>query len=214
MGFKNAGLPLTNSVAIRRGGCRSSKEDRPYDELRRQTRMVIGLLQSTELTRSDIGLIVGLRPRDLSRFISKLWQDKFTAKLLSGGMPGAYGESLPAGVVVKCQHCGVSITAVPCVTCWPCRRVEPGIADWRDVEFPEGPGVHIKPGSWEKIELMASRVAAELSPFSKGDTWSEPLAAAADDAIPQWLEIEEDDASAPTPEDLYQEFMERIRQSC
>jgi len=209
MGRTNARVTRPELLNIRRGGVRSAGLDRQYDELRPQTRLVIGLLQSTELTKRQIAEIVRMEYSPLLAFIRSLRGDPFTAKLLRDGLPGAYGESLPPGVIVKCFYCGVSIRSVPCVACWPCLDVQNGSLRAIDTVLPEGPGVNMKPGSWEKIEVMADRVSRELSPFSSGDTWSPDCED--DEAFAAFTAAErermpEADWPEPSADELYEEF--------
>jgi hypothetical protein len=207
MGLENAVLSR-QQVKIRRGGSRSCGKDKPYDELRRQTKLVIGLLQSTELRKKDIAELLGIDYLRFSRFVKSLEDDPFTSRLLEDGLPGTYGETLPPKIKVRCMYCNHMISAVPCVSCWPPHRVENSPRPSCQRDSPEAPGVHMKPGSREKIEVMRDRVAEGFSPFSKQDSWFEPdEPEQVWDSDPLFVDGEVD---LPSPESLYSEFQSRM----
>lgn len=144
---------------------RSSVAHREYCDVDPSARMLIGLKQSTDLGMGQIAHVMGVDAKELEEFWASLQVHPLTARIVEYGMPSLYGEHLPNGWTVACSGCGCRVTYVPCAVCWcPDFDTDPpsNEIDWPDCME----GDDSLPGSAERVEVMAARVAGGYSPFS------------------------------------------------
>jgi hypothetical protein len=102
-----------------------------------------------------------------------------TEFVLDFNLPRGAGGFMPEGRHVHCPICRRSITVVPCLTCTPIDHVDTQIIgigglsqehkQWGTPFKRPTFTTESRPGSAEKIEVMAARVALGQSPFHEDD---------------------------------------------
>lgn len=207
MGRKIAQRLRQGHLRIRSNGVRSAGRHLAFDTLHSTARMAIGLAQSTEYENDQLAAMMGVAPEEFSEFWESLLQDKQTAKVIEDGLPGIYGEFLPAGKTIECIYCRKKVNYVPCVQCWPDHGRSDFTKERHRADMPEDPVGHVvKPGP-AKVELMRSRVSKGMSPLSSWDSWHQ---GGEDDTVSEYFEPEPE----PTEEEvLFEAFLAKIRKN-
>lgn len=91
------------------------------------------------------------------------------------GLPGDCAAELPMPNSVRCQRCGSSVNAVPCVLCSNATRKKRKLRGFTAEQMPLEPTT-AAPGGAEKIEIMRLRVSRGESPFHPKDVFAFPNA--------------------------------------
>jgi len=76
---------------------------------------------------------------------------------------------------VRCPECGVLLSLVPCISCFPILKIPQGLDDQDDYPgLRPGEPTQSRPGSEEKIEIMRQRVARGELPCHPKDKRLKP----------------------------------------
>lgn len=138
----------------------------PYSHIHSTARLYIGLRQSTELSQEEIAQIMEVTPIQLAAFHERIVSNKHARYALQHGLPSFYGESIES--TARCKTCRRMLSQFPCVSCCQLPSYEP-----RNIQHPSLQTIPLptasKPGSIQKVAVMAARVELGLEPFCDGD---------------------------------------------
>lgn len=152
------------------------------ERLSRSARLVIGLRNMGMRLPAKMADAVGI-PRDSpkhARFrklcVAVMFsREPVVVNCLRYGLPRSCAADLPEGLAIRCRKCNSSVRCVPCPRC------ARGVYDGGEPHFTEDPddvalrepaeGTTAEPGTPEKVEVMASRVARGESPFHPADPY-------------------------------------------
>lgn len=138
----------------------------PYGKLHDDVRLVLGMRFHTNATNDDIARELMCSKRDLQRFTKLMKGDTDILHVMQIGLPASFGMGIAEPV--KCTRCGRKILHVPCVYCCTfegesCRNDSESELNLDSVF------TSTRPGSREKIEVMASRANRNLQIFHPQD---------------------------------------------
>lgn len=138
----------------------------PYGRLHDDVRLVLGMRFFTSATNVDICRELVIDEKELRRFTRLMRTDPNIRHVIEIGLPASFGMGIAHPV--KCTRCNRKILHVPCVYCCTfegesCRNDSESELNLDSVF------TSTRPGSREKIEVMANRANRNLQIFHPQD---------------------------------------------
>ena len=138
----------------------------PYGKLHDDVRLVLGMRFHTTATNDDIATELHCTKRELQKFTALMKRDANIRHVIEIGLPASFGMGIAKPV--RCTRCNRKILHVPCVYCCTfegesCRNDSESELNL-DKVF-----TSTRPGSQEKIDVMADRARRNLQIFHPQD---------------------------------------------
>lgn len=138
----------------------------PYGKLHDDVRLVLGMRFNTEATDEDIASELHCTQRDLKKFTKLMRTDSNIKHVEAIGIPASFGMGIANPV--RCSRCKRKIMHVPCVYC--CEFEGESCRNDAESELNlDSVFTHTRPGSKEKLEVMAERATKKLQIFHPQD---------------------------------------------